>query len=67
METKLRNILKEKGTICIALDFNTTKEIINQLNILGPYVGLFKLHCDIIDDFNIDFINPVEELKKIKI
>ncbi len=64
METKLRNILKEKGTICVALDFNTTKEIINQLHILGPHVGLFKLHCDIIDDFNIDFINELNILKR---
>ena len=64
MENKLNKIIKEKGNICVALDYRNTNDIINKLNLLGNDVGIFKLHCDIIENFNTKFIEDLLLLKK---
>ena len=50
--------------LCIAIDFTTTTKIREVIETLGPHVGLIKLHCDIIDDFNDDFITYLNNAKK---
>ena len=64
MEKKLKNIINKKGKICVALDFNDKELILQKLREYGNYAGIFKIHCDIINDFDNKFINDLLNLKK---
>ena len=55
-------MFRKKTNLCLSLDLTKTTEIIKMIHICGDDICLLKLHYDIIDDFNMDFIN---ELKKL--
>ena len=63
MNTKLKEIIKTKGKICIALDFREKDKILEFIKLLSNEVSIFKIHCDIIDNFDDDFINMLIKLK----
>ena len=60
----LDSIIKEKKTkLCFSADFTTSKELINWIHIVGPYICILKTHIDILDDFEPSLINKLNELK----
>lgn len=62
---KIRNLITEKqSNICVSLDLTDKDEIIKILNIIKSHVVMIKLHCDIIDDFDIDFIENINRICK---
>lgn len=52
-------IYKKKSNLCVSLDFNNTKDIIDTIELIKDNIVMVKLHCDIICDFNIDFIEKL--------
>lgn len=51
---KLRSIIREKKSkVCISIDFNDPDDILNMLDLVGPYICMVKLHYDLIY-FNLD-------------
>ena len=64
INNKLLGILNKKKGICVAIDLTKTNEIIKFIIALASEVSIFKLHCDIIDDFDDNFIEQLKILKK---
>lgn len=65
IKEKIRNLIKEKqSNICVSLDLTNKNEIIKILNIIKSHVVMIKLHCDIIDDFDMDFIENINRICK---
>lgn len=53
----------KKSNLCASIDVRTTKEFLQLVDTLGPYICLVKSHIDIIDDFSIEgTIKPLKEL-----
>lgn len=52
-----------KKTICLALDFSKKDKILSMINLFADKIKIFKLHCDIIDDFDDTFIETLIKLK----
>jgi orotidine-5'-phosphate decarboxylase len=63
---RLLNLMSSKKTnLCASLDVTTTKEFLDLLDAVGPYIALVKSHVDIIDDFTYqDTVVPMVELAK---
>ena len=55
-------IIQKKSNICISLDYTKSKDILDTLEKVKNNIIMVKLHCDIIEDFSISFI---EKLTKI--
>ena len=55
-------IIQKKSNICISLDYTKSKDILDTLEKVKNNIIMIKLHCDIIEDFSISFI---EKLTKI--
>lgn len=61
----LRLMESKKSNLCASVDVSTTKEFLELIDKLGPYICLVKTHIDIIDDFSYDgTIVPLLELAK---
>lgn len=55
----------KKTNLCASVDVKTTKEFLDLIEQLGPYICLVKTHIDIIDDFSYEgTILPLLELSK---
>jgi uridine monophosphate synthetase len=50
--------------VCVAVDKTTTAEVRAVLEAVGPHVGLVKLHCDIIEDFDAAFVAYLQDAKR---
>ncbi|GMM37205.1 orotidine-5'-phosphate decarboxylase [Saccharomycopsis crataegensis] len=63
---KLFTIMEEKKTnLCASVDVRTTKEFLELIEKLAPFICVVKTHIDILDDFTYDgTILPLLELKK---
>ncbi|ANZ73873.1 BA75_00406T0 [Komagataella pastoris] len=63
---RLFTLMEEKqSNLCASVDVRTTKELLELLDKLGPFICLAKTHIDIIDDFTYDgTILPLLELSK---
>ncbi|CAN6674520.1 hypothetical protein TRVA0_055S00716 [Trichomonascus vanleenenianus] len=63
---RLLNLMAQKKTnLCASLDVYTTKEFLDLLDTLGPYIALVKSHVDVIDDFTYEgTVVPMLELAK---
>lgn len=60
---RLFKLMEDKKTnLCIAADVKTTSEILSLLEKTGPYICLFKLHIDMVEDFNDGFITKLTSL-----
>jgi len=61
---KLIDIINTKrSNLCLSLDLTTTDEILNVIEEVGEHICMLKLHSDIIDDFNNDFVNMLITMK----
>lgn len=61
----LRLMDEKKSNLCASVDVSTTKEFLELIDKLGPYICLVKTHIDIIDDFSYEgTIVPLLELAK---
>ena len=64
LKQKIRYIMEKKETnLCVAADVNTTEKLIDLINKVGPHICILKVHIDIINDFNTNFINNLIKLK----
>ncbi|KAK7681124.1 orotidine 5'-phosphate decarboxylase [Cerrena zonata] len=63
---KLFKLMDSKKTnLCASVDVKTTKEFLDLIDQLGPFICLVKTHIDIIDDFSYEgTIVPLLELAK---
>lgn len=50
--------------LCIAIDLTTKAAIRSVIEAVGPHVGLIKLHCDIIEDFDASFVEYLLDAKR---
>lgn len=53
--------LKET-TICLAADLTKTDEILELADMAGPHIAVLKIHVDIIEDFDENFIKNLKQL-----
>lgn len=61
----LRLMDSKKSNLCASVDVSTTKEFLDLIDKLGPFICLVKTHIDIIDDFSYEgTIVPLLELAK---
>lgn len=59
----LRKLIQQKkSNICYAADLDSLEEVCKVAEIIGDYICILKLHCDIYNDFSMD---KIEKLKKI--
>lgn len=50
--------------LCIAIDLTTKAAIRSVIEAVGPHVGLIKLHCDIVGDFDASFVDYLLDAKR---
>jgi uridine monophosphate synthetase len=63
--SKLLDIMtKKKTNVALAADLTKKEDIIDLTRRIGKYICLLKLHSDIIDDFDLDFIEQLKGLSK---
>lgn len=56
---------EKKSNLCASVDVTTTKEMLELIEKLGPYICLVKTHIDIVEDFSYDeTVVPLLELAK---
>lgn len=52
----------KKTNLCIAADVTSTDEILKIAEVCGPHICLLKTHVDIIENFNISFVQALKSL-----
>lgn len=52
----------KKTNLCLAADVTKSEDILNLAESLGPFICLLKIHVDIIEDFNDNFIKSLKGL-----
>ena len=48
---KLDEFVNRKN-ICVSLDFTEKQKIVDIIHLFGKNVKMYKIHCDIIDEFD---------------
>ena len=62
---RLFELIEEKqSNLCVAIDEHSKDKILKIAKQVAPNVVVIKLHCDIIDDFDQDFVNKLKSLAK---
>ena len=65
IRNRLEAIMKEKkSNLCFAADFTKKQELLEWVNIVGPYICILKTHIDILEDFTPDVITELKRLSK---
>ena len=60
IKAKIRDIIKTKqSNLCVSLDYNKSSQILETLNSIKNKIVMVKIHCDIIEDFNKEFVNKL--------
>ncbi|CAD6201421.1 GSCOCG00000222001-RA-CDS [Cotesia congregata] len=54
----------KETTLCLAADLTKADEIVDLVKLAGPHIAVLKIHVDIIEDFNQDFINQLKNLSE---
>lgn len=49
-------VFQKKTSVCLAIDYTRTDEIESLLELAGPYICAVKLHADIIENFDLNFM-----------
>ena len=57
-----RKMIKKKGRICFAADIPSWKKLFNILEKIHPYISMVKMHIDIMDEFNIEYVEKLKEM-----
>ncbi|KAG0745997.1 hypothetical protein G6F57_008130 [Rhizopus arrhizus] len=61
----LLELMERKQTnLSVAVDVTTKKELISIADAIGPYICVLKTHIDIVEDFDADLIQQLQELAK---
>lgn len=55
-------IEEKKSNLCVAIDENRKERVLEIAEQVGPSVVMVKLHCDIIDDFDQEFVSKLKNL-----
>lgn len=58
----INTILEKKSNLCVSADVNTTDELINLADQVGPHICILKTHIDTLSDFTTDTITQLKEL-----
>lgn len=62
---KLLELMSQKQTtLCLATDFTKTQEILDLVELAGPHIAVLKIHVDIIEDFQSNFVKKIKESAK---
>ncbi|KAF7494141.1 Uridine 5'-monophosphate synthase [Sarcoptes scabiei] len=60
---KLFQIMESKSSnLCVAADLDNCESILKLAQISGPYIVMLKLHADMINDFDEDFIKQLKAI-----
>ena len=58
---KIFTIMHEKqSNLCISADLTSTAAILELVQKVGSFICMVKLHIDIIEDFNMDFVSALQ-------
>ncbi|CAO3589490.1 unnamed protein product [Absidia cylindrospora] len=61
----LLELMERKQTnLSVAVDVTKKAELLSIANAVGPYVCVLKTHIDIVDDFDQDLVDQLEQLAK---
>lgn len=52
----------KKSNLCLSADLSKTSDILSLVRKVASHICLLKTHCDIIENFNEDFINQLKAL-----
>ncbi|KAK0168417.1 hypothetical protein PV327_002220 [Microctonus hyperodae] len=58
----LRLMDTKESMICLAADLSKTDSILELAEIAGPHIVILKIHVDIIENFNEEFIKQLKDL-----
>lgn len=58
----LQLVARKRSNLCVSLDETSAARVLQLVDELSEHVVLFKLHCDIIDDFDGEFIEKLRAL-----
>lgn len=65
MTSKLLDLIESKqSNLCLAADFKEASMILKLADIAGPHIAVLKIHVNIIEDFNEDFITSLTKLAR---
>ena len=59
---RYRQIIKNKGKICLAADISNWEKLFNLLEQVHPYISMVKMHIDMMEEFDIKYINRLKEM-----
>ena len=60
LAAKLFKLMSDKQTtLCLAADHNKCQEILDIANVAGPHIAVLKMHVDIIEDFDQEFVEKL--------
>jgi len=60
---RIREIMAlKKSNLVVSADLNRCADILKLVEQVGERACVIKLHCDIIEDFNFDFIKTIQQL-----
>ncbi|XP_011314992.1 uridine 5'-monophosphate synthase [Fopius arisanus] len=63
LASKLLKLMDQKGTtLCLAADLTSANEILELSELAGPHIAVLKIHVDIIEDFDLSFIQKLKQL-----
>ncbi|XP_032672896.1 uridine 5'-monophosphate synthase isoform X2 [Odontomachus brunneus] len=60
----LKLMEKKQSNLCLAADFTEAKAILHIADLAGPHIVVLKLHIDIVEDFDKEFMRDLKQLAK---
>ena len=55
---------RKESNLCVSADLVRTKDILKLAQIVGPHIVMLKTHVDIIEDFNMEFVDKLRYYSK---
>lgn len=55
---------KKRSNLCVAVDVETKRELLEIVDKVGPYVAIVKTHIDILQDFTWDVVVALQKLQQ---
>ena len=66
LASKLLELMDKKSTtLCLAADYTKSQDILELADWAGPHIAVLKIHVEIIEDFDQNFINQLKNLSKM--